>query len=84
MSRRRWRRRLGRRRRGTGGRGSRGLCRSSSWRCVLGDGCVDIRVSNLRGKNKRLADELALGVLGDRNSVTACAGGAADKGTLRR
>jgi hypothetical protein len=36
----------------------------------------------LRREDESLADELALGILGDGDSVTAGARGAADKGTL--
>jgi hypothetical protein len=46
--------------------------------------CVSIRVGGLRGEDEGLADELALGVLGDGNSVTASARGAADECTLGR
>jgi hypothetical protein len=39
---------------------------------------------NVRGEDQRLADELALGILGDGDGVAAGAGGAADESALGR
>lgn len=79
--RRRWRRILGHRQREIDGQVSQGPCRSSIWSRVsemsrkLGAMC-------LRGEDEGLADELALGILGNGNSIAASARSATNESAL--
>lgn len=84
MCRRRWRLSLGRRRRGTGGRASRGLFRSSTYTRVSlpSQTLRNEVVVCLRGEDDSLTNKLALWIFGDSYGVATGAGCAADEVAL--